>query len=293
MPIYEQTYRSYEGTLRPHFRWMTMVRQEWRVLLTRRMFIFLVLMGNFHFLLRVLQVYVLDVLSKQSGGLFVDAIAGAQFEDIGAWIYFDFLRMQSPLIFITLIYAGSDLICNDFRNNLMEIFFSKPLNWRDYVMGKVMTLVSIGMALTALPALFMALLHVLFVPTLEELGNTLLLVVPTIGFSLVLVLSFSLAILASSALINSTRFAAIAVFMIAFIDITVGALLAVLTGEGNYLTIAFPVSLNHLGEFMFQETRYVNPIDVPWPGPALFVLAVCGVSLAFICRKVREAEIGR
>ena len=197
MPIYEQTYRTYEGTLRPRFRWMTILRQEWRVLLTRKMFIFLVLMGNFHFALRILQVYVLDVLSKQSVGPFVNVFADAQFEDVGAWIYFDFLRIQSPLIFITLIYAGSGLICNDFRNNLMEIFFSKPLNWRDYVAGKVMTLASIGLALSAVPALFMALLHVLFVPTLEELGTTLLLVFPTIGFSLVLVLSFTLAILAS------------------------------------------------------------------------------------------------
>ena len=72
------------------------------------------------------------------------------------------------LVFITIIDAGSGLICNDFRNNLMEVYFSKPLNWRDYVMGKVMTLVTIGMALSAIPTLFMALLHVLFVPTLEE-----------------------------------------------------------------------------------------------------------------------------
>ena len=293
MPIYEQSYRSYEGTLRPRFRWVTMVRQEWRVLLARKMFIFLVLAGNFHFLLRILQVYVLDVLSKQSVGPLVDLFAEAQFEDVGAWIYFDFLRMQSPLIFITLMYAGSGLICNDFRNNLMEIFFSKPLNWRDYVAGKVMTLVSIGMALTALPALFMALLHVLFVPTMEELGNTLLLVFPTIGFSLVIVLSFSLAILASSSLINSSRFAAIAVFLLAFVNITVGALLALLTNEQNYFALAFPVSLNDLGEVMFQETRYVNPIDVPWVWPALFVLLVCGVSLGIVCKKVRQAEIGQ
>ena len=293
MPIYEQTYRTYEGTLRPRFRWMTMVRQEWRVLLSRKMFIFLVLAGNFHFLLRILQVYVLDVLSKQSVGPLVDLFAETQFEDVGAWIYFDFLRMQSPLIFITLMYAGSGLICNDFRNNLMEIFFSKPLNWRDYIMGKVMTLVSIGMALTALPALFMALLHVLFVPTMEELGNTLLLVVPTIGFSLVIVLSFTLAILASSSLINSSRFAAIAVFLLAFVNITIGALLALLTSEQNYFALAFPVSLNDLGEVMFQETRYLNPIDVPWVWPALFVLVVCGVSLAILSKKIRQAEIGQ
>lgn len=293
MPVYEQTYRSYDGTLRPRFRWVTIVGQELRVLLSRRMFIFLVLLGNFHVVLRILQVFVIDVISKQQFGAFGGIFAGAQFEETGAWIYFDFLRMQSPLIFITLIYAGSGLICNDFRNGLMEIYFSKPLNWRDYVMGKVMTLVTIGMALSALPALFMALLHVIFVPTLEELGNTLVLALPTVGFSLVIVLSFSLAILASSSLINSSRFASIAIFLLTFVDITVGLLFAVLTREENYLALAFPMSLNHLGELMFQEARYDGPIDIAWPWPALFVLLVCGVSLAIICKKVRQAETGR
>ena len=293
MPIYEQTYRSYDGTLRPRFRWVTIVGQELRVLLSRRMFIFLVLLGNFHVVLRILQVFVIDVLSKQRFGAFGNIFAGAQFEETGAWIYFDFLRMQSPLVFITLIYAGSGLICNDFRNNLMEVYFSKPLNWRDYVMGKVMTLVTIGMALSAIPALFMALLHVLFVPTLEELGKTLVLVLPTIGFSLIFVLSFSLAILASSSLINSSRFASIAIFLLGFVDITIGVLLAVLTREQNYLALAFPVSLNHLGELMFREARYDNPIDVAWPWPTLFVLIVCGASLAIICKKVRRAETGQ
>lgn len=293
MPVYEQTYRSYEGTLRPRFRWLTMVRQEWRVLLSRKMFIFLVLMGNFHFALRILQVFVLDVLSKQQAGPFVELFADVQFEDTGPWIYFDFLRFQSPLIFITLIYAGSGLICNDFRNNLMEILFSKPLNWRDYVMGKVVTLTSIGLALSALPALFLALLHVIFVPTVSELRSTLLLALPTIGFSLIFVLSFSLAILACSSLINSSRFAAITVFLLAFINITIGALFALLTGEQNYLAFAFLVSLNRLGELMFQDVRWDSLVDVPWPGPMMFVLLVCGVSLAIICKKVRQAEVGQ
>ncbi len=293
MPIYEQTYRSYDGTLRPRFRWLTMLRQEWRVLMTRRMFKFLVLLGNFHFVIRIIQIYVIDVLSKQQVGPFVDNFAGVQFEDIGGWIYFDFLRIQAPLIFITLIYAGSGLICNDFRNNLMEIYFSKPLNWRDYVLGKVMTLVSIGLALSALPALFMQLLHVIFVPTMAELLNTLHLLLPTLGFSSVLVLSFALTILASSALINSSRFAAIAVFLVAFVNLTVGALIGGLTATEDFLLIAYPVSLNYLGELLFQESRYVIPINVPWLWPTLFVFVVCSTSLAIISRKIRRAEIGQ
>lgn len=293
MPIYDQSYRSYDGTLRPRFRWVTMIAQELRILFTKKMFIALVLLGNFHFILRIIQIYIMDVVANQSSGSFVELFQEVEMMETGTWVYFDFLRFQSPLIFITLLYAGSGLICNDFRNNLMEVYFSKPINWRDYVMGKVMTLVTIGMALSALPALLMGLVHVIFMPTMPSVRETVALAVPTIIFSLLLVGSISLAILASSSLINSSRFASITVLMVIFINMTVGTLIALVLGEQNFLVIAFPISLNSIGESLFQEIRYENPIDLPWIVPALYVLLVCAGALGIICNKVRRAEIGQ
>lgn len=293
MPIYAQTYRSYEGTLRPHFRWLTMVRQELRVLFSRRMFIFLILLGNFHFALRILQVFVLDVLSKQQEGFFGQAFGGDVMMETGAWVYFDFMRMQSPLIFVTLIYAGSGLICNDVRNNLMEIYFSKPLNWRDYVMGKVGTLVAIGMALSCLPVLFLGFLHVLFLPTASALRETLALTVPSIAFPLVMVLSFALPILACSALIGSSRFAAVTIYLLAFMNLAIGVLFALLIGDVNFLALAFPVSLNDVGELMFHDARFDNPVDIPWVLSVSYVAVLCLGTLTIICAKIRQAEVGR
>lgn len=293
MPIYDQSYRSYSGTLKPRFRWVTMIAQELRILYTKKMFIFLVLLGNFHFFLRIIQIYIFDVVSKQSGGGLAGMLEGVELMEVGTWVYLDFLRFQSPLIFITLLYAGSGLICNDFRNNLMEVYFSKPIDWRDYVMGKIMTLVTIGMGLSALPALIMGIVHVLFTPTLAALRDTLALAIPTVLFSFLLVGSISLAILASSALINSSRFASIAVFMLLFINMTVGTLIALVLGEQNFLVIAFPVSINSIGESLFNEIRYENPIDLPWIVPTLYILIVCAGALGIICSKVRRAEIGQ
>lgn len=293
MPIYEQTYRSYEGTLRPRFRWITIVQQELLILRGRRMFIFLVLLGNFHFILRVFQVFFLDVWTKNMYGELGQALSELPFEDTGAWVYFDFIRFQGPLLALTLIYAGSGLICNDFRNNLMEIYFSKPLNWRDYVAGKTMTLIFIGLSLSAVPALSLGLMHVLFVPTLAELKTTLALAIPIVGFSFIVVASISLAVLASSALINSSRFASIGVFLVGSVNITFGFLFFGFTQDGNYLALAFPLSLNRLGEIMFDEQRFRVPMDIAWYWPALFVALVCGVSLAIVSRKARIAEVGQ
>jgi hypothetical protein len=293
MPVYDQSYRTYHGTLRHRGRWAVIVSQEIRVLLTRRMFIFLLLLGNFHLLARVLWIYVLDVVSKQPGGPFYDMFSQLQFENVGAWVYFDFLRFQSPLIFLTLIYAGSGLICNDFRNNLTDIYFSKPINWRDYVTGKVMALLSIGLSLTAAPALIMAGIHTLFDPTMAAVRDSLSNVLPILVFSVLMVGSFSLVILASSALTDNGKFAGVAVFLLTFVNAIAAGLIAELLRKVDYLAFAFPVSLNNLGEKLFDDTRFENPIDVDWYWSAGYIVAVCLIAIAIISRKARRAETGR
>lgn len=291
MPVYDQSYRTYQGTLRRRGRWAVIASQEMRVLLKRRMFIFLALLGNFHMVVRILWIYVLDVSSRQPGGLF--SSPELQFENVGAWVYFDFLRFQSPLIFLTLIYAGAGLICNDFRNNLVDVYFSKPINWRDYVVGKVMSMVTVGLSLTAAPALVMAATHVLFTPSMSSLKDSLANVLPIVVFSLLMVGSFSLVILASSALVESGKFAGVAVFLVTFVNIFAAVLIAGLLQNENYLALAFPASLNNLGERLFEDHRFPNPIDVPWQWSAAYVAAVCAVALAIVCRKARRAETGR
>jgi ABC-type transport system involved in multi-copper enzyme maturation permease subunit len=292
MPVYAQTYESYSGDYRSRFRWMVTIGQELRVLLSRRMFIFLVLLGNFHLLLRILQLYVLDVMSTDTIGPLSD-LSEVGFDETGAWVYFDFLRMQSPLIFLTLIYAGSGMICNDFRNNLVEVYFSKPINWKDYVLGKFGALVTIGMSLTAVPALFMALTHVVFKPEMASVRESVALTPPIVAFSLLVVGSASLAILASSCLVNSSRFASVAIFMLVLINTAFSVIVSVLTATENYLALSFPISLNNVGEFLFQEHRYQNPVDLSWGWSALYVALVCAIALAIVCRKAQFAERGR
>lgn len=293
MPVYDQSYRTYQGALRRRGRWAVIVSQEIRVLLARRMFIFLVLLGNFHLLLRLIQIYTIDVASKYPGAPMSGMFTDLQFEQFGAWVYFDFLRFQSPLIFLTLIYAGSGLICNDFRNNLVDIYFSKPINWRDYVAGKVMSLVTIGLLLTAFPALVMVGVHSLFDPTLSTLRDSVAHTVPIIVYSIMLVGSFALVILASSSLIDSGKFAGVAVFMLTLVNAFASVLIAQLLQDPDYLAFAFPVSLNNIGESIFHDTRFPNPVEIAWPWSAAYVALVCGVSLAIVSWKVRRAETGR
>lgn len=290
MPIYDQSYREYDGQVREHFRWVAIIIQELRILYGRRMFYLLLIFGCLHIFLRFIQLYIWDIAPTASDGVLEEFASGANLRDVGGWLFFDFLRIQSPLLFLIMVYSGAGLICNDFRNNLVEVYFSKPLTWKDYVLGKIGALAAVGLGLTAVPALFLLFLHVLFIPSWETVTESAVLVFPVIAFSVLLVGSISLCILASSALVDSSRVAGIALFMILFADSTIGPLLAIVIKENNVAAIAYPVSMNRLGELLFNES--VTVVDIAWYYPILFVASVWAFALFVLCRKARRAELG-
>jgi ABC-type transport system involved in multi-copper enzyme maturation permease subunit len=204
-------------------------------------------------------------------------------------MFFDFVRLQTPLVFIMFLYAGSGMICNDFRNNLMEVYFSKPLTWRDYTLGKIMTLVTIGLAVTAVPAIFLVVLHNALLPSMELFQTSYWWPLSILGFSLVIILPCALGILAASALLNGQNYAAIAVFMVIISDSILSGILAGLLQNLNYLALSFPLTLNRIGQRLFDDPRLI--FSLRWEWSFLFVAVVCLWSVWVIARKVRRAEV--
>jgi len=243
----------------------------------------------FHFFLRLSQVIAYDVIMSDPNHPLTKILSHVSFIKVNSQMFFDFIRIQIPLVFLVSIYAGCGMVCNDFKDNLMEIYFSKPLNWHDYVAGKVMTLVSIGLAMTAVPALILVVTHNMLAPSLKTLHATWWIPFSIVGFSLVVVVPCAVAVLASSSLLNSQRFAGISVFMILFADMALGTMLREFLHARGYMVLSFPVAVNRVGEIMFRAARPM--IDVSWIWSAVIVGAVCAAALWIICAKVRRAEI--
>ena len=182
------------------------------------------------------------------------------------------------------------MICNDVRYNLVDVYFSKPITWRDYAIGKTLALVIVGLSLTAIPAILLLLLHNLYMPGLTTIKTTYWWGLSTIGFSLAVVVPASLAVLASSALLMSQRFAGIAVFMLLFGDLVVATMLAQMLHDPNFLILAFPVAINHVGQHLFLQRRLF--FSLPWHWSLLFIVAVCLAALFIVGRKAKRMEIG-
>ena len=287
MPIYHQTYRSFDGTVRASGRWWAIVKHEFRVLAKSRPFLLMFLMGYPQVLLRVLQIVAVDTLASNKNNQITQMVQSVMSLKITEGMFFDFIRLQAPIVFLATILAGAGMICDDLRHNLMDIYFSKAITWRDYVVGKAMTLIIIGMIFTAAPAIFLLLLHNLLAPSMQTIRDTYWLPVPILAFSTLLVVPCALGVLASSALFSSERYAAIGVFMVLFADLIIGQGLN--RANPGLVVLAFPLALNRIGEQLFSVRRPMVPIS--WEWSIVFTVIVCLAAFWAICRKVKRAEV--
>lgn len=289
MPIYLQSYRTYEGQARGSFRWLTMVRQEWRVLIKVRTFQVVIVLGYLHACLRLLQVVAYDTVASDPNSPMYMILQRLQALVVDERMFFDFLRMQGGLVFVATILAGAGIICDDVKNNLMEVYFSKPLTWRDYVVGKVVAVVCVGLVFTAVPALLCLVLHNMLVPSIETVRATYWIGGSILAFSFLMVLPCALGVLASSALSRSGRYASIAVFTLLFGNLLVGQMVKDLLHQADYSVVALPLAINRVGTALFAQRGAEWDALCGWS--ALYVVAVCAVCLWIVCRKVRREEV--
>ena len=291
MPVYKQSYRRFEGGFRRRFRWVIVADQELRVLATFKLFKFLVMLGMIQVLLRFLQVLSYDVVMQDPNHPLAPVLRTIEGIVVSKTMFFDFIRLQAPLVFLMCLYAGAGMICNDVRNNLMEVYFSKPLRWYDYALGKVAALMAATLSLTALPGLFLLIVHNMLMPgeDFATLRETWWWAGSIVAFSLVIVTPCLLGTLASSALMSSLGFASVAIFMVLVADSAMAGLLAALLHRREVLILSFPMALNRIGQALFRETRLL--FDLRWEWAALFMGVFCLWAAWVVFRRVRRAEV--
>lgn len=287
MPIYQQTYRSFDGEVVRNFRWMAMVSQEWRIIRKRWFFWVLCVPTIIMFVLLAGYIYLVDMAASFRNHPLAEVAQSLPIQKVDNDLFFLFIRFQIPLIFIISLYVGSGFISKDFRFNLVDIYFSKPLSWMDYVLGKVMTLMFIGFGLTVLPVCILLVVHFIFSPSLDTIRETYWIPFAALGFATVITLPCALAVLASSSFFNSQMFAAIAVFMVAIVNGAFGSVMALMLDKQSFLVLAFPIATNRLGEAIFRQAN-LNLVVNPYVS-GVFWVVVCVLALLVVCAKVRKA----
>jgi ABC-2 type transport system permease protein len=277
MPIHDQGYRRYLGTRAAIGKaWQVMTRAGVMSVITKRVFIGVMLWAWAPFVVRAVQIYVSATFTQAS---FL-APKGETFRE--------FLDQQGLFVFFVTIYVGAGLIANDRRANALQLYLSKPMTSAEYIAGKLAILFLFLVSVTFLPAMTLLLTQAIFAGSLTFIRNNLYLLPAITLFSLAQVLLASTTMLALSSLSKSSRFVAVMYAGLFFFTTALFQALRGITGGSGFVWLSPAASLEQLGDVIFRlPPRYTASPAIA----ALAVIVLVAGSIWILMRRVRGVEI--
>ena len=277
MPIHDQGYRRYLGSRSAVGRsWQVMTRAGMMSVITKRVFLGMMLWAWAPFVVRAVQIYVSETYTQAS---FL-AAKGETFRE--------FLDQQGLFVFFMTIYVGAGLIANDRRANALQLYLSKPMTSAEYIAGKLAILVLFLVSVTFLPAMMLLVTQAMFAGDLTFVRNNIYLVPAITLYSVMLVLLASTTMLALSSMSKSSRFVAVLYAGLFFFTLALFTTLRGITGSSKFAWLAPTASLQQLGDWIFRLTpRYqLSPAIA-----GLAVVVLIAGSIWILMRRVRGVEI--
>jgi len=280
MPIHDLSYRHWKGEWTSHpYRWWVITRQGIRLLAKRRRFIILMILSAIPFVVRGAMLYFASVAGKN-----------LPFVKIDPKFFADFLSQQMFFTFLIAIFAGAGLIANDLRANALQIYFSKPITRRDYVIGKFGVLAYFLAMPTLVPGLLLFLLAMLFEPDATFLQQYYWVPLSIFAYSLIIILAFATAILTLSSLTRSSRFAGINFAAVFFFSHILYGILSMILRTKKVAWLSFSNNLELIGDLIFRQTpRHASPL---W-ATALVMTAIIAGGIWIVHRRVQAVEVVR
>ena len=277
MPIHDQGYRRYLGTRDAIGKsWQVMTRAGVMSVVSKRVFLGMMLFAWAPFVVRVVQFY------------FATTLAQASFLAPSGETFREFLDQQGIWVFFVTIYVGAGLIANDRRANALQLYLSKPMTSAEYIAGKLAILFLFLVAVTFLPAILLLITQALLAGNLTFTRNNLYLVPAITLYSLAQVLLAATTMLALSSLSKSSRFVAVMYAGLFFFTTALFQTLRGITGRSTFAWLSPGAALQQLGDVIFRlEPRYqLSPAIA-----ALAVLVMIVGSIVILMRRVRGVEI--
>ena len=197
----------------------------------------------------------------------------------------DFLLFMMVMI---LVVSGAGLISDDLKYNSLQLYFSRPLEKRDYLTGKAAVILFFLLLLTVVPGFLFIILKLLFSGNFRFIAAYPWLPVSIIVFSLLVTFFFCLYTLLLSSLSKNRRYVSILIFAVyLFSDILFSFF------YGNFRKPAFALlslkaNLQQLGAYIFKQ----NPAyPLPWYWSFLILLGICSVAYFVLKSKVKGVDV--
>ncbi|MFH1941972.1 MAG: ABC transporter permease subunit [bacterium] len=280
MPIYEESYRPWHGQLESRPRTWWVIAKTGIQLLWKKAMILLLLLASIPFFVRAVQIYLMTRFGDNVQ--IAQAVEGFK---INPGFFFGFLQGQNFFLILILILAGAGLIANDRKFKALSIYFSKPVSFWDYILGKFLVIGFYGNLVTLVPGLLLFLIRVLLSKDASFFQEYYWIPFSLTGHVFLSLVTFGGLVLALSASARGTRSAAILFFaLIAFPDLF-----------REILSRVPEVGLMSLSAVLRQTGSLLFGVERPFQFSLWLAFVVVGV-VWFLClwvlrEKVKPTEI--
>lgn len=287
MAVYKRSYRGYAGVYTPAWsRFLILPRYAYRTLFRSRFLTGFMMLCLFVPVVYAALIYIannLDFLARfQIGG-------NRPLLEINAKFFYYFLDIQGVMAVILTTFVGPSLVSPDLVNNGLALYFCRPFSRAEYVLGKMWALGFLLSSITWIPGL------ILFGLQSSLAGKQWFTSNWNIAWSLFAggmfwILVLSLLALALSAWVRWRIAAGALLLGVFFLGAGFGhAINSVMRTNNGYL-----IDLGNLiavvwGQLFGVDTRVPIPPEQAWAA----LLAVCGLCLYLLARKVRAYEVVR
>jgi ABC-2 type transport system permease protein len=243
MPIFDQGYQHWSGTLSGHaWRWLAITRQGVRAGMKNRILRIVLLVAWLPALLLVTFLCSWGLLERNSDlvtpllGMLTSIFGAPSVADpkhyrVDVWTicfgYFLLTQMRFSMLLVLL--AGPNLISQDLRFNALPLYLSRPLRRIDYFVGKLGVITAFLGMIVIVPSLIAYILGLLFSPDITILKDTIGILFWAVVYGLVISVSAGMLILALSSLSRNSRY--VGLFWVGFL--LIGSIVAMVLGEAN------------------------------------------------------------
>ena len=284
--IREKGYSHWNGTLREsRFPWWPITRTGILLTFRKKQFKFFFASAFLPALVFLVGIYISERLEDfkamfQGAQKFI-TVDPAYFKN-----YFtgDFLLFMMVLI---LVFAGAGLISDDLKHNALQLYFSRPIGKKEYLLGKAAVVFFFILVLTLVPGILFILFKIIFAGSLRFLAQYPWIILSVLGYSALLMVFFAAYTLLLSAVSKNRRYVTILIFGVyLFSDIVFGILSE--TFHNPYAALfSLKANLKQAGAVLFgQKPPFASPAYLSF----LILAGILAAAAAVLWRRLKGVE---
>jgi len=280
VPIFRESYQSWDGFLKERPRtWLVIAKAGIKLAWSKGLIIVL-LIGSIPFVVGAVKLF---LFSKVQDVGIMPAQVKQVVEDVS--FFSNFLRDQSFYLILVSIIAGAGLIVKDKKNKSFGFYFSKPVTFRDYIFGKFLCVAGYAFLVTGVPALILFFIKVFISRDASFFNTYYYFIFSILGSSLLSITVMSGIVLGFSAISNNIRSSAIYFFTFLLLPDILQKTFSQVSYMGLFSVTAL---LKQANAYLF---RIKPPYEFSWYAMTAALICVAGLSFLMLKLKVRTTEV--